>query len=114
MVGSSAFHSQFSRFFRSMDVALMPFPLADMNEVEKLSSMTADQLAPKYVEAVKMLKGTVTKELRNKMVGKMTLDGKMLAELMEIWVSRNLRFARVEPPCLNPGCCDDELGRAHI
>ena len=27
-----------------MDVAL-PYPLADMNEVDKLSSMTADQLA---------------------------------------------------------------------
>ncbi len=83
--GTSAFQQQFTDFFSSLDVKTLPFPVTNVDDLQRLSSMSASELDPKYREAIRELTNQLHESVAPKMIGKLQMTGASLATLVEKW-----------------------------
>ena len=83
--GTSAFHSQFSEFFSSLDVKTLPYPTSNINDLGDLSSLPSAGLDPEYLKAVKALLDHILVLADPKKIGKLQMTGPALANLVEKW-----------------------------
>ena len=83
--GTSAFRKQFSDFFTTLDVKTLPFPVANVESLQFLSSMASSELHPKYHHAIDELSNHLHQIATPKKIGKLQMTGTSLAMLVEKW-----------------------------
>ncbi len=83
--GTSTFEKQFTGFFSSLDVKILPFPVTDVDSLQHLSSMASSELDPKYREAIDELSDHLRQIASPKKIGKLQMTGTSLAMLVEKW-----------------------------